>query len=98
MRKKNSVFKKELDAYRKEIDKIDNEIVKFLDERGELVEYIGKIKKKYGKNILQPEREKEIVRRMKYKSKKINNENIESIWREIFKGCKHLQDIEDQEK
>jgi chorismate mutase len=96
--KNKNVFKKKLDSYRKEIEKVDNKIIELLDQRGKLVKSIGIIKKKNKMVIYQPEREKEIIERMKFKSKILTDRSIESIWREIIKACKLLQAIEGTEK
>jgi chorismate mutase len=80
-----------LKTYRKDINQIDDKIIKLLEERGSLVQLIGKIKRKFNVDIYQPEREKEIIDRMKNKSKILNQENIESIWKEIIKASRNLQ-------
>ncbi|MFX0039701.1 MAG: chorismate mutase [Promethearchaeota archaeon] len=98
MFKENKVFNKEVKLYRKKIDKIDNKIVKFLNKRGQLVNLLGEIKNKYKVDIYQPEREEEIIERMKIKSKVLRNTSIESIWKEIIKGCKFLQAVDIPEK
>jgi chorismate mutase/prephenate dehydratase len=90
--------KKRLERYRKDIDIIDNKLIKLLNKRGKLAELIGKNKYINNIKINQPEREKEIIERMKIKSKGLKNESIESIWREIFEACKIIQTLEVPEK
>ena len=87
-----SVFEKELEAYRKEIDKIDNHIIDLLNERGLIVQKIGKLKQHLKKDVYQPQREKEIIARIKEKSSILKPISIEAIWREIIKASKLIQD------
>ncbi|MFW9828935.1 MAG: chorismate mutase [Candidatus Thorarchaeota archaeon] len=91
MFKKRSDPKKELELYRRKIDKIDNKLVKLLNERVRLVKIVGEIKKKNNIEISQPQREKEVIERMKSRSKLLKNGSIEVIWREIIKACKVFQ-------
>ena len=91
--KENNVFENELRVYRKEIDKVDNKLIKLLNERGRIVQKIGKIKKQVNLDIYQPEREKKIIERIKSKSKILKNTSVENIWREIINACKVIQDL-----
>ena len=92
MFKKRSDPKMELELYRRKIDKIDNKLIKLLNDRVRLVKIVGEIKKKNNIEITQPQREKEIIERMKNRSKLLKNGSIEVIWREIIKTCKIIQD------
>lgn len=51
----------ELDELRRQIDVVDRRLVELLNERGRLVEAVGKLKRKLGMEIYTPEREKEIL-------------------------------------
>jgi len=90
MQEKNAIMK-ELGVYRKNIDKIDDKIIKLLNERGRLVEKVGDLKRRCNLDIYQPERENEIIERLKQKSTIIKIKNIKAIWREIFDACKFIQ-------
>ncbi|MFX1340663.1 MAG: prephenate dehydratase [Promethearchaeota archaeon] len=81
----------EIDNNRKKINDIDDKIIDLLSKRGKLVKIIGDIKKKENIEIFQPEREKEIIDRIKQKSTILKQESIESIWKEIFGACKAIQ-------
>ncbi|MFX0001869.1 MAG: chorismate mutase [Candidatus Hodarchaeota archaeon] len=98
MLKENKVFDEELEKYRKKIDRIDDKIIKLLDERGKLAKNLGIFKKKHNVDIYQPEREEYVIERMSNKSKILKNISIESIWREIIKGCKIIQTMDIPEK
>jgi chorismate mutase len=64
----------------------------------EIGEIYRKIKGKYNINIYQDEREREIIERMKSKSKVLRDVSIESIWNEFIKSCKLLQALEVSDK
>lgn len=51
----------ELDELRRQIDALDRKLVELLNERGRLVEEVGKLKRKLEMEIYTPEREKEIL-------------------------------------
>ena len=82
---------KELENLRKEIDNIDNEIINLLNNRAERVIKIGKIKELLNLDVFQPQRENEIIQRIKNKSTILKNDIIETIWKEIIGACKDLQ-------
>ena len=81
----------DLDNYRKKIDDIDNKIIDLLNKRGEIVKLIGEIKKKKEIKIYQPNREEQIIERIKQKSTLLKPESIEAIWKEIMGACKVIQ-------
>ncbi|MFX0041267.1 MAG: prephenate dehydratase [Candidatus Hodarchaeota archaeon] len=89
--KKNNTEK--LEEYRKIINEIDNEIIKLLNKRGIIVSKIGEIKKRLNLEVIQPEREKEILERIKSQSKILKPESVEAIWKEIFSASKLIQGI-----
>ena len=87
---------KKIEDLRKEIDKIDEEILNLLNKRAELAKEIGDIKKKEGREIHVPERERKIFERLS----KINKEKhgevfpteaIFHIYREIISACLSLE-------
>jgi chorismate mutase len=53
----------ELDDLRRQIDELDRRLVELLNERGRLVEAVGRLKRKLGMEIYTPEREREILER-----------------------------------
>lgn len=72
---------KEIETYRKQIDEIDNQILKFLNDRMEIVKEIGRVKQTSGTSIYRPEREKEILDRLKLLNKgALNPQAIDAIF------------------
>ena len=81
-----------LDIFRKEIDKIDNEILKLLNQRMKSVEAIGLAKQTTGSAIYRPEREKEILDRLKsLNDGMLNAKAIDAIFLEVFAVSRNLE-------
>jgi chorismate mutase/prephenate dehydratase len=70
---------------RKKIDHIDNKIVSLLGDRANLSRLIGKEKVKHNKGIYSPDREKEVLDKIKKLNKgPMTSEAVEAIYREIM--------------
>ncbi|MFX1568305.1 MAG: chorismate mutase [Promethearchaeota archaeon] len=91
MKKANNVIK-ELEGLREEINKIDDQIIELLNIRGKLSQKIGILKKQISLDTFQPQREKEIINRIKAKSKVLDETSIKAIWKEIMDACKIIQE------
>ena len=77
---------------RKGIDAIDEKILNLLVERAKLSQEIGKIKLKQGQSVYSPEREKEILDRLKAANHgPLTPESIEAIYREIMSSSIALE-------
>jgi len=81
----------ELEKYRNEIDIIDLKIIKLVEKRTDIAIKIGKIKKIHNLKLFQPQREKEIIEALQAKSKILDPNSIEAIWKEIIKCCRIVQ-------
>ncbi|MDR1284677.1 MAG: prephenate dehydratase [Campylobacteraceae bacterium] len=83
---------KKIGDLRKEIDKIDDDILKLLNQRMEFVKEIGVLKHTSGSSIYRPEREKEILDRLKKLSGGyVKNGAIEAIYSEIFAVSRNIE-------
>ena len=81
-----------LDKYRKEIDDIDDKILKLLNQRMIAVKTIGDLKQTTGSAIYRPEREKEILDRLKLLNDGYLNDNaIDAIFQEIFAVSRNIE-------
>lgn len=81
-----------LDLFRKQIDEIDNKILKLLNERMKSVEAIGRAKQTTGASIYRPEREKEILDRLKsLNDGMLNHKAIDAIFLEVFAVSRNLE-------
>ncbi len=74
-----------LQNLRRRIDRIDKKIVGLLDMRTNLSLHIGKIKAKEGKGVYSPDRERQVLGRVKQANKgPITDSALEAIYREIM--------------
>jgi chorismate mutase-like protein len=77
---------------RKELDLLDQKLLTLLNQRLRIALKIGKIKKGIGKRIYDPEREKEILDRLRRKNKgPLNEEDLKKIFGTILKVCRQSQ-------
>jgi len=82
----------DLNVYRTQIDNIDNEILKLLNKRMKSVEAIGQAKKTTGSSVYRPEREKQILDRLKgLNTGKLNASAIDAIFLEVFAVSRNLE-------
>jgi len=81
----------EINKLRKDIDEIDNKLLNLLNKRAEIARNIGLLKNKEAIEVYQPEREKEIIEKIKAKTSILKKKNIEAIWKEIIGACKDIQ-------
>ena len=83
---------KELVKLRKKIDEIDKNIVELLNKRAELSHKVGEIKKLYDIDIIDYSREKEVINKiLSYSSKKIPDEDLKNIYKEIIASSRKVQ-------
>lgn len=83
--------KNKIKELRNEIDSIDDRIIELLEERFLVSKYIGKIKQNFEKEVLDTEREKEIIDRLAQKTKILNRETLRLIYENIFKVSRKIQ-------
>jgi len=81
-----------LENLRDEIDRIDRELVGLINRRMVSSLKIGELKSADNREILDPAREKEVLRRiMEANSGPLPEETLRAIYREIFSGSRALQ-------
>jgi len=81
-----------LKKLRKKIDNIDVCMITLLNERAQVSKTIGEQKVKTKKGIYAPEREQEVLRRIKALNKgPLNDEGLEAVYREIMSGSLSLE-------
>jgi chorismate mutase/prephenate dehydratase len=83
--------KNKIKELRNEIDSIDDRIIELLEERSLVSKYIGKIKQNFEKEVLDTERETEIIDRLAQKTKILNRETLRLIYDNIFKVSRKIQ-------
>ncbi len=81
-----------LEELRKRIDEIDDKLLELLNERMKIVKEVGELKNKTRAPIYRPEREQEILNRLKSKNiGPLNEAAIEAIFLEIFAVSRNLE-------
>ena len=81
-----------LKKLRQHVDQVDRALLDLLTRRGRLVKDIGAIKERNGQSIFAPERERELLSRLKEKNQgPLPGDAIESVFREIVHACRNLQ-------
>ncbi|MDR0762160.1 MAG: prephenate dehydratase [Campylobacteraceae bacterium] len=83
---------KKIGECRREIDKIDDKILELLNERMNFVKEIGVLKHSEKQPIYRPEREKEILERLKRQSSGfVKDGAVEAIYSEIFAVSRNIE-------
>lgn len=77
---------------RREIDRIDGEISRLLAERFRQVARVAEWKKSHGQPVFVPEREEEIIRRVRELSGDFCADDIEGIFRAVFAACRRREE------
>ena len=86
-----SDFKK-LKEKRRSIDLLDQKLLMLLNQRLRVALEIGGIKKRIGKRIYDPGREREVLEKLKLKNKgPLKTQNLRRIFRTIIKVCRRSQ-------
>ncbi len=81
-----------LKKYRKEIDKIDNNLARSLLNRVKVVKKVGDFKKKHKIEIINKNREKEILQKVQNKAKsKKEKDYLNNIFMEIIINSRKAQ-------
>ena len=82
----------EISEFRKKIDALDAKIVRILNERAEISLAIGQEKAKHKKSVYSPDREKEVLKRIKALSKgPMPSSGLEAVYREIMSSSLSLE-------
>lgn len=80
-----------LKALRARIDEIDGAILKLVSERAGIAQQVGRAKK--GEKIYRPEREAQIVRRLRETNPgPLSGDTVERLIREIMSACRALEE------
>ena len=85
-----------VDDLRRKIDEIDARIVELISERMRIAEEIGSEKKEQGKLIEDIEREHRVLERVRSfaRSRKVNEDDIENVYKQIIVASKRIQGVE----
>lgn len=79
-----------LEEYRRRVDEIDKEMLRLIEERVNIAKKIGREKKKLGKDISDPKREKQVLDNIT-ESTDLERDFVRDLFRRIIKYCKNEQ-------
>ena len=83
--------KNKINELRNKIDEYDDKILTLVTKRLEISDKIGSIKKKSNLEILDKNRENEIISRLAKKFKMLKKDHIKSIFNQIFNVSRLIQ-------
>ncbi len=81
-----------IEDWRRRIDEIDGKLLELLNERTRCVIEVGKIKKAQNVRIYDPEREREILRRMKEQNRgPLDEEGLQRLFERVIDECRRIE-------
>jgi chorismate mutase-like protein len=81
-----------IEDWRKRIDEIDVKLLELLNDRTRCVIEVGKIKKAQNVRIYDPEREREILRRMKEQNRgPLDEEGLQRLFERVIDECRRIE-------
>ena len=80
-----------LDEPRSKLNKIDEEIVRLLEERVGICKEIGKIKAEEQMEVMDMNREREVLERVTSSADSAPPEGVRSVFKEIISMCRSVQ-------
>ncbi len=87
-----------IEDWRRKIDEIDRRLVELLNERSKCAIEIGKIKRSQNLHVYDPDREQEILNRIKESNTgPLDSERLQRLFERIIDECRHIERLE-QEK
>lgn len=82
-----------LSELRDEIDNLDASLLELLNKRAAAAHEIGVLKKAGNMTIVDPEREREVIERLRNLNEgPLGNEAVEKIYREIISACVGIEE------
>ena len=84
-----------IEDWRRKIDEIDSKLVELFNERSKCAIEIGKIKHVEHLRVYDPEREREILRRIKSANKgPLDDESLQRVFERVIDECRRIERIE----
>jgi chorismate mutase-like protein len=81
-----------IEDWRRRIDEIDGQLLELFNERTRCVIEVGKIKKEQNVRIYDPEREREILRRMKEQNLgPLDEEGLQRLFERVIDECRRIE-------
>ena len=84
-----------IEDWRRKIDEIDRQLVQLLNERSKCAIEIGKIKHDLNMRVYDPEREHEILRRIKETNDgPLDDESLQRLFERVIDECRRIERLE----
>jgi chorismate mutase len=84
-----------IEDWRRKIDEIDTQLVQLLNERSKCAIAIGKIKHDLNMRVYDPEREREILRRIKETNDgPLDDEGLQRLFERVIDECRRIERLE----
>jgi chorismate mutase-like protein len=81
-----------IEDWRRKIDEIDRQLVQLLNERSKCAIEIGKIKHDLNMRVYDPEREREILRRIKETNDgPLDDEGLQRLFERVIDECRRIE-------
>ena len=84
-----------IEDWRRKIDEIDNKLVELFNERSKCAIEIGKIKQVENLRVYDPDREREILRRIKEANPgPLDDEGLQRLFERVIDECRRIERVE----
>jgi chorismate mutase-like protein len=84
-----------IEDWRRKIDEIDRRLVELLNERSKCAIEIGKIKKAQKLNVYAPERERQILKRIREANTgPLDDQGLQRLFERIMDECRQVERVE----
>jgi chorismate mutase-like protein len=84
-----------IEDWRRKIDDIDDKLVQLFNERSKCAIEIGKIKHAENLRVYDPEREREILRRIKKANRgPLDDESLQRLFERVIDECRRVERVE----
>jgi chorismate mutase-like protein len=88
-----------IDDWRRRIDEIDQKLVELFNERSKCAIEIGKIKHARSLRVYDPEREREILSRIKKANPgPLDDEGLQRLFERVIDECRRIERLEREKK
>jgi len=81
-----------IEDWRRRIDEIDRKLLELLNERSRCAIEIGKLKRAENLRVYDPERERDILRRMKEQNQgPLDEEGLQRLFERVIDECRRIE-------
>ena len=81
-----------IDDWRSKIDEIDRQLVELLNDRSRCAIEIGRLKHDLNLRVYDPDREREVIRRVKAANRgPLDDEGLQRLFERIIDECRHIE-------